>query len=142
LVIPQEYDGFPAGFPVSYPPDGMTRSDAPGGMSIWDPNSSIDLTRPLNHTDAATQQFFLDVTNPPDSDESESEELTDAELIEAIVESTCLNTVDNWGEPAIRMLTSNPGFTILRREIELGTALCCFQTGDFAYFSLVILMTP
>jgi hypothetical protein len=29
--IPHGYDGLPAGFPISYPPDGMTRADAPGG---------------------------------------------------------------------------------------------------------------
>jgi hypothetical protein len=33
MMIPQGYYGLPAGFPISYPPDGMTRSDAPGGMS-------------------------------------------------------------------------------------------------------------
>ncbi len=58
------------------------------------------------------------------------------QLIEAIIESTCINTVDNWGEPAIRMLTSNPGFTILRRGSKLGTALVLFPDRRFrVYFT-------
>jgi hypothetical protein len=84
--------------------------------------------------DIVAQQFYLDVMNPPDSDESENEELTYAEFVEAITESTCINDVDDWGEPAICMLTSNPGFTILRRGAKLGTALVLFPDRRFRVF--------
>ncbi len=87
---------------------------------------------PQNHEEAASEEFRRDVMNALDSDESENEELTDAELKEAIIESTCLNTVDNWGEPAVRMMTSNPGFTILR--YGNGTALVLFPDMRFRVF--------
>jgi hypothetical protein len=119
-MIPQGYYGLPAGFPVSYPPDGMTRSDAPGGMSIRKPISY----EPQNHTAAAAEQFRREIMNAPDSDESASEDLTYDELIEAIIESTCMNTVDDWGESAVSMMVSNPGFTIL--GYGNGTALVLF----------------
>jgi hypothetical protein len=91
LVIPQGFDDLPAGFPVSYPPDGLVRSDAPGGLPLWDRHSDIDLGRPLNHMDIVAQQFYFAVMNSPDSDESGNEELTYAEFVEAITESTCLH---------------------------------------------------
>ncbi len=129
MEIPQGYDDSLAGFPVSYPPDGMTRCDAPDGMPSWDSRPLVGQMRPLNHTDVEAQQFYWEVRNPPDSDDSESEELTDAELVEAI---TCINTVDLWGESAIRMMTSNPGFTILRTGN--GTALVLFPDRQFRVF--------
>ncbi len=128
MVIPHGIDGLPVGFPISYPPDGMTRADAPGGMTIWQPRTYA----PRNHEDAAAEQFRMEVTNVPDSDESESEELTDAEFRETIMESTCLNTVDNWGDAAVQMMISNPGFTILR--YGNGTALVLFPDKRFRVF--------
>jgi hypothetical protein len=46
----------------------------------------------------------------------------------------CINDVDDWGEPAIRMLISNPGFTILRKGAKLGTALVLFPDRRFRVF--------
>jgi hypothetical protein len=59
-------------------------------------------------------------------------ELTDAELIEAIIESTCINTVDLFGEVAIAMMVSNPAFTILRTGTA--TALILFPDRSFHVF--------
>ncbi len=134
LVIPQGFDELPAGFPVSYPSDGLVRSDAPGELPLWDRHSDIDLGRPLNHMDIVAQQFYFDVMNPPDSVDSGNEELTYAEFVEAITESTCINDVDDWGEPTIHMMVSNPGFTILRKDAKLGTALVLFPDRKFRVF--------
>jgi hypothetical protein len=89
-------------------------------------------SRPLNHLDSAAHHSCLQILNPPDSDDSEDEELTDAELIEAIVESTCINTVDLFGEAAISKLVSNPAFTILRTGTS--TALVLFPDRSFRVF--------
>jgi hypothetical protein len=61
-------------------------------------------SRPLTHADPAAHHNYLQSLNPPDSDESEDSDLIDAEFIEAVIESTCINTVDLWGEPAITKL--------------------------------------
>ncbi len=63
-------------------------------------------TEPLTHTDAAAQHSYSQIMHPPDSDDSNNEELTDADLIEAIVDSTCINTVDFFWESAIQMMVS------------------------------------
>ncbi len=77
-------------------------SSQPGnnGEALPDAVSS-EASRPLRTSDAAAHHHALLVLNPPDSDESEDSELTPEELIEAIIESTCMNALDNWGPKAI-----------------------------------------
>jgi hypothetical protein len=74
----------------------------------------------------------LQILNPPDSDASEDSDLTDAEFIEAVLESTCINTIDQLGEPAIAMMMEQPKFTILRNGTI--TSLVLFQDRSFRVF--------
>ena len=76
----------------------------------------------------------MQIVNPPDSDESDDSELNNEELVEAIIESTCMNTVDNWGEPAIARLVSRPAFTILRVGNDIETALVLFTDRSFRVY--------
>jgi hypothetical protein len=94
----------------------------------------LEPLRPLNCSDAATRHVTWQILHPPDSDESEDSELNDEELVEAIVESTDINSVDNWGEPAIARMVSRPGFTILRTGDEIGTALILFPDRSFRVY--------
>jgi hypothetical protein len=55
--------------------------------------------------------------------------LDEEELVEAIIESTCINTLDDRGESAIAKLVSRPGFTILRSAN--GNALVMFPDRSF-----------
>jgi hypothetical protein len=74
----------------------------------------------------------LQTVHLPDSDESETSELTQEELVEAIVESTSMNTVDQWGASALRMLLNNPDFVVLRTGT--GTVLVLFADGRHYVF--------
>ncbi len=67
-----------------------------------------------------------------DSDESDDSELKPEELIEAIVESTCMNTLDGWGPEAISLMVNNPIFTILRTGNT--NALVLFANGTHGVF--------
>ena len=98
------------------------------------PTLVFEPPRPLNCSDSSAHHACFQILNPPDSDESEDSELNDAELVEAIVESTCINTVDNWGEPAITRMVSHPGFTILRTGDDIGTALILFPDRSFRVY--------
>ncbi len=57
--------------------------------------SSSEAYRPLRTTDAAAQYHALLILNPPDLEESDDSELTPEELIEAIIESTCMSCLDD-----------------------------------------------
>ena len=96
------------------------------------PTLAFDPLRALKCSDHVTRHAFFQILNPPDSDDSEDSELTDEELVEAIIESTCINTVDLFGESAINMMVSQPGFTILRTGN--GTALVLFPDRSFRVF--------
>ncbi len=97
------------------------------------PALAFEPPRSLNCSDAAAHHVTFQILNPPDSDDSEDSELNDDELVlEAIIESTCINTFDNWGEPAIAQLVSRPGFTILRTAN--GNALVLFPDRSFRVY--------
>jgi hypothetical protein len=67
-----------------------------------DADSDEDHPPPFRTADAVAHYHFLEVVQVADSDESfDSDELTPAELVEAIIESTCLNTIDKWGDSAL-----------------------------------------
>jgi hypothetical protein len=107
--------------------------DAP--MRIFRSSSSaqlVDSNRPLTHADPVAHHYALQILNPPDSDESESSDLNDAELIEAITESTCINTVDLWVEPAVAMMVAQLKFTILRSNTA--TSVVLFSDRSFRVF--------
>jgi hypothetical protein len=82
--------------------------------------------------DAASHYHALQILHPPDSDDSEDSELTPEELIEAIIESTCINTLDSWGAEAVNRMTKNPIFTIL--HTGNGNALLHFSDGTHGVF--------
>jgi hypothetical protein len=98
------------------------------------PTLAVEPPRPLNCSDSAAHHACWQILNPPDSDESEDSELNDAELVDAIIESTCINTVNDWGEPAIARMVSLPGFTILRTGSDIGTALVMFPDRSFRVY--------
>ncbi len=52
--------------------------------------------------------------------------------MEAIIESTCIRTVDHWGDYAVDMLMANPVFDILRTAA--GNALVLFNDGRHRVF--------
>jgi hypothetical protein len=60
-----------------------------------DDDSEDDLPHPFRSSDAVNYYHFLQLRHPLDSDESENSELTPEELVEAIIESTCMNTIDD-----------------------------------------------
>ncbi len=72
------------------------------------------------------------ILNPPDSDESEDSELTPEELVEAIIESTCMSNIDDWGPDAIAHMVANPVFTILRTANA--NALLLFPDGTLGVY--------
>jgi hypothetical protein len=69
---------------------------------------------PFTTTDAVAHYHTLQILHPPDSDDSDDSELSPQELIEAIIESTCMNTLDGWGSEAINLMVLSPDFTVLR----------------------------
>jgi hypothetical protein len=87
---------------------------------------------PLTTSDAAAHYHALQILHPLDSDDSEDSELTPEELVEAIIESTCINTLDSWGAEAINRMTNNPIFTIL--HTGNGNALVMFSDGTHGVF--------
>jgi hypothetical protein len=112
------------------PPD--QGDDLPDPPDQDDDGSEDGLPRPFRTSDAVNHYHHLQILHPPDSDESETSELTPEELVEAIIESTCMYTVDDWGTSARRMLTANPDFVVLRTGH--GTALVLFSNGDYRVF--------
>jgi hypothetical protein len=108
-------------------------SSQPGknGEALPDDDPS-EASRPLRTSDAAAHHHALLVLNPPDSDESEDSELTPEELIEAIVESTCISTLDHWGPEAIDLMVSDPAFTVLRNAKH--NALLMWSDGTHGVF--------
>ncbi len=64
----------------------------------------FDPPRPLNCFDSAAHHTCFQSLNPSDSDDSEDSELNDEELVESIIESTCINTLDDWGGYYIRLV--------------------------------------
>ena len=116
------------------PPDPDDNSDGdqspePLAPHVY-PHRALQL--PFNTADAAAYYWQLQVLHPPDSDDSESSELTPAELVEAICESSCMNTLDCYGPSALRRLLNNPGFTVLRTGTS--TALVLFADGRHYVF--------
>jgi hypothetical protein len=87
---------------------------------------------PLTTSDAAAHYHALQILYPPDSDESDDSELTPEELIEAIIESTCMKTLDGWGAEAINPMVNNPIFTIL--HTSNANALVMFSNGIHGVF--------
>ncbi len=65
--------------------------------------ASVFATEPLSLTtsDATAHYHAVQILHPPDSEESDDSELTPEELVEAIIESTCMHTLDDWGAGAI-----------------------------------------
>ncbi len=86
----------------------------------------------LTTSDAAVHYHALQILHPPDSGDSEDSELTPEELVEAIIESTCMNTLDSWGAEAINRMTNNPIFTIL--HTRNANALVMFSDGTHGVF--------
>jgi hypothetical protein len=107
-------------------------SSQPGNNGEALPAASSEASRPLHPTDAAAQYHALLIFNPPDSDDSEDSELTIEELVEAIIESTCMSNVDDWGPDAITHMVANPVFTILRTA--KANALLLFPDGTHGVY--------
>jgi hypothetical protein len=70
--------------------------------------------------------------NPPDSEESDDSELTPEELIEAIIESTCMSCLNDWGPAAIEYMVANPVFTVLCTSHH--NALLLFPDGTHGVY--------
>jgi hypothetical protein len=98
-----------------------------------DPDSdSEDDPSPFRTADAVAHYHSLQTVHLSDSDEPETSELTPEELVEAIIQSTCINTVDQWGDSALHMLLNNPDLVVLRTGT--GTALVLFADGRHYVF--------
>ena len=75
----------------------------------------------------------MEILHPPDSDDDDDSELTSHDLVEAIIESTCMRTVDHAGAQAIAILLANPVFDVLRTAA--GNALVLFFDGRHQVFT-------
>ncbi len=87
---------------------------------------------PLTTADAAAHYHALQILYPPDSDLSDDSDLTPEELVEAIIESACMNTLDDWGAKSVNLMVNNPVFTIL--HTHKANALVRFSDGTHGVF--------
>jgi hypothetical protein len=87
---------------------------------------------PLTTADAAAHYHALQILHSPDSDESDDSELTPEELVEAMIESTCMRTLDDWDAGAINRMVNNPIFTIPHTSNT--NALIRFSDGTHGVF--------
>jgi hypothetical protein len=103
-------------------------TDAGAGMAATFATEPL----PLTTSDAAAHYHALQILHSPDSDESDDSELTPEELVEAIIESTCMRTLDDLGAGAINRMVNNPIFTILHTSHS--NALVRFSDGTHGVF--------
>jgi hypothetical protein len=96
-----------------------------------DDDSDDDLP-PFSAANTVDYYHRLQIVHPPDSDDSETSGLAPEELVEAIIESSCMSTIDCYGPSGLRRLLANPGFTVLC--IGTGTALVLLADGQHYVF--------
>ncbi len=69
---------------------------------------SEDEIPPFLSSDVVDYYHYLIIVHPPDSDDSATKKLTPEELVEAIMESTCMNTIDCYGPSAFALAQAPP----------------------------------